>query len=311
MKYNYSIIIPHYNIPLLLKRCLSSIPLRNDLQIIVIDDNSDIKHKGEIQLLEKEFPHVYFHYLDKNGGGGKARNIGLELAKGKYILFADADDYFNYCFNSILSDYVDSEYDIVFFNANSTETDTYRTTWRNLHLTKMIELYKKNPSKALFNLKYKFGEPWCKMVKRDLIQTNHILFDEINIHNDTKYSYLVGYYGKNIYVDVRSIYCVTDRVNSVSKNIAVDRLLTRTIVFSNANAFFKIKNIHLFDERAIRPLIYFLLHRRLSYVKECNRILLNSGMSQMDITIKIIIFPFLILPIVILKAKKYILSKLL
>ena len=149
------------------------------------------------------------------------------------------------------------------------------------------------------------------MVKRDLIQTNHILFDEINIHNDTKYSYLVGYYGKNIYVDVRSIYCVTDRVNSVSKNIAVDRLLTRTIVFSNANAFFKIKNIHLFDERAIRPLIYFLLHRRLSYVKECNRILLNSGMSQMDITIKIIIFPFLILPIVILKAKKYILSKLL
>ena len=38
---NYSIIIPHRNIPLLLRRCLDSIPRRMDIQIIVVDDNSD------------------------------------------------------------------------------------------------------------------------------------------------------------------------------------------------------------------------------------------------------------------------------
>ena len=37
---NYSIIIPHKNIPQLLKRCLDSIPQRDDVQIIVVDDNS-------------------------------------------------------------------------------------------------------------------------------------------------------------------------------------------------------------------------------------------------------------------------------
>lgn len=310
-KYIYTIIIPHHNIPTLLRRCLKSIPQREDLQTIVIDDNSDIKYKTEIQLLEKEFPQVYFHYLEKNEGGGKARNIGLQLAQGKYILFADSDDYFNYCFNSILSDYASSEYDIIFFNANSLETDTYKPTWRSLHLNKMVKSFKKNPSKAIFKLKYAFGEPWCKMVKRNLIQENHISFDETKIHNDTKYSYLVGFYSKQIHVDERAIYCVTDRINSVSKDISADKLLTRTIVFSNANAFFKINNIRLFDERAIRPLIYFLLHKKLNYAKKCNHILRGSGMSQMDIITKIIIFPFLILPIITLKAKKTVLSKLL
>ena len=37
---NYSIIIPHKNIPSLLQRCLDSIPLRDDIQIIIVDDNS-------------------------------------------------------------------------------------------------------------------------------------------------------------------------------------------------------------------------------------------------------------------------------
>jgi glycosyltransferase involved in cell wall biosynthesis len=41
MEINYTIIIPHKNIPHLLQRCLDSIPRRNDLQIIVVDDNSD------------------------------------------------------------------------------------------------------------------------------------------------------------------------------------------------------------------------------------------------------------------------------
>ena len=39
---NYSFIIPHKNIPDLLQRCLDSIPRREDIQIIVVDDNSDL-----------------------------------------------------------------------------------------------------------------------------------------------------------------------------------------------------------------------------------------------------------------------------
>ena len=43
MKYAFTIIIPHKNVPDLLQRCLDSIPKRDDLHIIVVDDNSDSK----------------------------------------------------------------------------------------------------------------------------------------------------------------------------------------------------------------------------------------------------------------------------
>ena len=38
---NYSIIIPHKNSTVLLERCLRSIPCRKDVQVIVVDDNSE------------------------------------------------------------------------------------------------------------------------------------------------------------------------------------------------------------------------------------------------------------------------------
>ena len=41
MNYIYSIIIPHKNSPELLSRCLDSIPNRDDLQVVIVDDNSD------------------------------------------------------------------------------------------------------------------------------------------------------------------------------------------------------------------------------------------------------------------------------
>ena len=309
-KYNYSLIIPHHNIPLLLKRCLNSIPNREDLQTIVVDDKSDLICIPELKKLEKEFPHVLFYYSNESGGAGKARNIGINLAKGKYILFADADDFFNYCLDEVLSQYINTNYDIIYFNANSVDTNTYKTTWRSLHLNKMIKEYKTHPKNAIFKLKYVFGEPWCKLVKKELIINHHIKFDETNIHNDTKYSYLIGYYGKTIHVNERAIYCVTERIGSVSKRISNDRLLTRTQIFSSANAFFKKNNINRFDERSIRPLLHFLLHQEFQKSQECYSILRTSGMSQIDIFLKILSYPFLLFPKIIFKVKKIFLEKL-
>ena len=43
---NYSIIIPHYNVPNLLLRCVRSIPVREDIQVIVVDDCSSYQTVG-------------------------------------------------------------------------------------------------------------------------------------------------------------------------------------------------------------------------------------------------------------------------
>lgn len=77
----YSIIIPHFNSPHKLRRLLLSIPERDDLQIVVVDDTST-KMISEFEALKHEFSYVEFYSTVINGGGGKARNIGLDHATG-------------------------------------------------------------------------------------------------------------------------------------------------------------------------------------------------------------------------------------
>ena len=94
MTKNYSIIIPHKDTPDLLQRCLDSIPLREDVEIIVIDDNSSPRKVdfGHFPKWNGEHFHVF---LTKEGKGpGYARNVGLDHAQGRWVVFADADDFF-------------------------------------------------------------------------------------------------------------------------------------------------------------------------------------------------------------------------
>ena len=83
--YNYSFIIPHKNCPDLLQRCVDSIPERDDVQVIVVDDNSDDGKKPSL----KNHKNLQVILLDatQSKGAGRARNVGLEHAEGKWLLF--------------------------------------------------------------------------------------------------------------------------------------------------------------------------------------------------------------------------------
>ncbi len=281
---NYSIIIPHKNIPQLLLRCVSSIPQRDDTQIIIVDDNSNDQSIRFIQnYILNQFCNIEIIYNKVGQGGGYARNLGLSVAQGKWVLFADADDFFNYCINDVLNEYLNIDADIIYFNANSVNTDTYLPSNRVMYLNKMIEMYKTQKNKAIFNLKYAFGEPWCKLINRSIITNYHIQFDTTIIHNDTTFSYLSGFYSNKIMVDNRALYCVTDRIDSVSKKYSIDRQLIRTEVFSRANRFFRTHNIKRFDMKALRPLMHFLKHRDIKNYNRCMHILIESGMTKCEI----------------------------
>ena len=91
MKPLFSIIIPHYDIPDLLMRCLKSIPVSEDIQVIVVDDNSPDADTYLERYPELSRPYLEFIRTTKGGGAGYARNVGLDHAKGKWLLFADAD----------------------------------------------------------------------------------------------------------------------------------------------------------------------------------------------------------------------------
>ena len=86
---NFSIIIPHRNIHTLLQRCIDSIPARDDVQIIIVDDNSDPNIVDFDNFPGKNNPQVEIYLTKEGKGAGYARNVGLDHAKGKWLLFAD------------------------------------------------------------------------------------------------------------------------------------------------------------------------------------------------------------------------------
>lgn len=285
-QYKYTIIIPHYNIPRLLRRCLMSIPKREDLQVIVVDDKSTEDNINILKQLEHEFIHVEFLYCSVNGGGGKARNTGLQYAKGEYVLFADSDDFFNYCIHDILEEYKEEKRDIVFFNANHVDTDTYLSTKRSSTLKRAFRLYEKDGNLDAF--RYIFGEPWCKLVKRQIIEDNGIKFDELPINNDTKYSYLVGFYAKSVCFDNRALYCLADRSGSVSKDLSTKKLLVRTKVFAEKNRFLKDHKIPYFDYLMIFPFIICIKRKDFKLFRECLAICNEHGFSTSFVIKKLV-----------------------
>ena len=86
-----SIIIVNYNTKKLLSDCLKSIyeQTKNINYEVIVSDNGSVD--GSIEMLKADFPHVILIENNANLGFGTANNRGLDVAKGKYILYLNSD----------------------------------------------------------------------------------------------------------------------------------------------------------------------------------------------------------------------------
>lgn len=92
-----SVIIPVYNVEKYLRQCLDSVVNQTleDIEVIVINDGS----RDNSKMILDEYANRYdnIRVVDKiNEGVAIARNIGIDMSKGKYIAFLDSDDYIDY-----------------------------------------------------------------------------------------------------------------------------------------------------------------------------------------------------------------------
>lgn len=91
-----SVVIPVYNQESLIERAIRSIPLRDDIEIIVVDDGStdDTWNKLVTIGIELNDPNFIVLHNRKNMGVGYTVNRGLDIADGEYIVLLGSDDYF-------------------------------------------------------------------------------------------------------------------------------------------------------------------------------------------------------------------------
>lgn len=239
-----SIVIPHYNSINTLRKLLDSIPVRDDIEIIVVDDKSNKNITEFNQLVESEkYNHVKFLKNNTNKkGAGVCRNIGLRYVTKEWILFADADDFFMDGFVDKIKDYVDTDFDIVYFTPTSIDLITNEKSDRHVVYEKMINDYlQKKDRKSELKLRYEFPVPWSKLIKVQLIKENDIQFDEVIASNDVMFSAKIGYHAKKITASENVIYCVTKNKGSLTNTISEEVFDTRLQVRINYCKYLKNK----------------------------------------------------------------------
>lgn len=178
-----SIIIPLYNKGEYILDCLNSIiDCKYDFEIIIIDDGSTDNGVELVEAFSKSHPTIKIILIkQKNSGPSSARNKGVEVADSKYILFLDADDYFNKSSLGFLMDFAleNEEVDMIEFDYSTSNSKVFKpqTNYKynsNIELVKDL-LNKKNIKslvwgtlfktqickKISFNEGLKWGEDSC------------------------------------------------------------------------------------------------------------------------------------------------------
>lgn len=218
-KIEFTVIIPHYNIPDLLRRCIDSIPVREDIQVIVIDDCSPnateyipSSPKGKSPLTDNPF--VEFYSTQIGGSAGRARNIGLDHAKGEWLIFLDSDDLLSYNAETLLDKYKDRPEDILFFQTQSVMNDDLsKSSGRNCFKHHFEKYFSYGDDTWL---RYYFDALWGKLIKKEIVDLHHIRFEEIRYGNDAFFSISTGTFARKVAALEEVLYINTERTGSLT-----------------------------------------------------------------------------------------------
>lgn len=225
-----SIIIPIFNKEEYLDKCLSSIRQQTyaNIEIIMIDDGS-IDNSKEIceEYVNKDKRFSY--YYQKNSGVSVARNYGLSLSRGKWIMFVDPDDYLDLTIIEKLISKVDDETDIISCCCNAVINN-------NLVLNEFFEsdrIFEQNfddKSELImalmneqYNAKYNrytaIGVPWAKLYRKSFILKNNLKFDkDLKRMQDNIFNmYAFDKANKIVYINKPLYFYCCDNIMNINK----------------------------------------------------------------------------------------------
>ncbi|MPQ44208.1 glycosyltransferase family 2 protein [Clostridium tarantellae] len=171
-----SVIVPVYNIEDYIDKCIKSIQNQDlhNIEIIIINDGSKDKSIKVIKELAKEDNRIII--IDKkNEGVSVARNCGLKLAKGKYVLFVDGDDWLKEnCLKTLYTiaernnlDILNFDFIETYYNGRSTEING--TYFDNINKSEYIK-------KCLLN--QVSAAVWGKLIRKNILEKNNLKFNE-------------------------------------------------------------------------------------------------------------------------------------
>ena len=196
MNYNkdFSVIVPTWRGAIkFLPRLFNSIPEKEGIEIIVVDNSKDPVRREEIDS-QRSF--VLLHSEPERHAGG-SRNDGIAAAKGKWLLFVDADDYYTADAFDIYYSKLNTDAEIVYTGMGGFYEDTKEPAERGKHYIQLVHQFCTGTIDE-YRLRTGFSSPCCKMVSRELVDREHLKFDEIRAGNDIYFSLTSGYFAHKV-----------------------------------------------------------------------------------------------------------------
>ena len=252
-----SIIVPIYNVEKYLKRCIDSILNQTfkEFELILVNDGST-DDCGKICDMYKSKDKRVKVIHKKNGGLSSARNVGLNVAKGKYVAFVDSDDYIN-----------KNMYEVLYSNAIKTNADIsicnfeYVDDKSVIDINKDIENYEYlifNNIEALNKLylenNIKIVVAWNKLYKKDLFKD--LRYTEGRIHEDEFIIHKLLYSSKKIAYINAVLYYYLQRVDSITQSKFNLKKIDIVYALNERVEFFRKKNLRQLQFKAQLKYIY-------------------------------------------------------
>ncbi|OAH13072.1 bifunctional glycosyltransferase/CDP-glycerol:glycerophosphate glycerophosphotransferase [Streptomyces jeddahensis] len=191
-KPRFSIVIPVYKVQGYLRECLDSVLGQGftDFEVIAVNDCSPDACGAILDEYAARDSRVMPVHLERNGGIGNARNVGVKLARGDYLLFLDSDDTLTaHALHSMQQRLVESrDPDLLFF-------DHVRTYWWDMaqpsatsHLLEQTgdEIFRPAERPDLFHL---FAVVWNRLFRREFFISSDLTFTD-GLYEDALVVYL-------------------------------------------------------------------------------------------------------------------------
>ena len=224
MNYFVSIIIPVYNIEKYIEECVNSVLVQSykNFEVILVDDGSKDKSSiicDDLANLDNRIKVIH----KKNGGLSSARNAGIKVSKGDYIAFIDGDDYWDdkdFLKNAI--DYlIHSNADFINYGLKKYyENEDIMQEGKYIFDRNAIDINDKRKTlDYLISNNLYISSACTKLIKRQIIQDNNLLFREGIFSEDIDWSVRLLVCSKRIDVINKTPYVYRYRSNSISKTL--------------------------------------------------------------------------------------------
>lgn len=225
-----SIIIPAYNAEKYIEKCLTSvISNSSDVEIIVVNDGSSDKTE---EICQKYISNIKYICID-NHGVSYARNLGMKSARGKWLMFLDADDYLESEWLAIIEKNIVDDEDLVFFEKNIDINRNYK----DLEIIESI-LGISSGDVRLFS-------SCSKLYKKEKLEKSGIIFDEDIINGEDMMFVLKNFLNSdNIKMSNESFYNYRVHGNSSSHNFNEKILNSEKKVITNIENYLSDSNLN-------------------------------------------------------------------